>query len=177
MTAFTRCLTLTFLFAGAAFAGPSDPPKKVATPPAPHKPFAVIAARWKEMWEPYSYPYLAVTPPKPFRTSGEAHLSRNPPPVAKLDVIEPKTPPPTSTDANGAAGAAAPVTPPLPEKETTTPDEPKLSPEDEAVQFFQRPDNRRGDEKNLGPAFDPTFDQGAAPVVVPSTSHATYKVE
>jgi hypothetical protein len=183
MTAFTRCLTLSFLFASAAWAGPSDPPKKGSKPAATPKPLSALAARWQErwqeLWEPYSYPYLAVTPPKPFRTEGYAQTPRNPPPVAKLEIVEPKIPPaPAPSEGVKPAGTASPANPALPEQDaSTTPAKPKLNPEDEAVQFFQRPDNRRGDEKNLGPAFDPTFEQGAAPAPAPNTSHATYKVE
>jgi hypothetical protein len=175
MTAFTRCLSISFLIAGAAWAGPSDPPKKVVHT-GPVVALAVkptLVDRWREMWTPFTNPYLAVTPPKPFRTTGEAHPRRNPPLLPQIVVTEPKPP----AGQGAPEGAAAPVAPALPEADPNAapPVPPLLKPEDEAVQFFQRPENRPSSEKDLGPTFDATFDQAPAPS--PSTSHATYKVE
>lgn len=151
-----RSLLFMLLAGAAAFAGPAQPP-----PPR------VPVPLWEIIWEQVvawcgrtSAPYLPVTPPITIRLAGSPTLQRQPPRLPKVVAVEVKP-------------AALPEAP-APEQPEPSEAEPKpTTAEEEALKFFERDTTKPGNEKQLGPTFDPTF-QPAAPL---PGSRATYHRE
>lgn len=133
--------------------------------PPPPPPPCLLAMRIREwLYNSYSTPYLQVFDSPAVRVVGPVDPPRTPPrlPIIIEKIAEPVTP--EEKEKKDEPAQVQTILPP-----------PGPTPMEELMEFFRDESSRRGDDKALGPYFDPSFQIAVPPPIPPTQSSATYQ--